>query len=144
MPRRPSGYELKKLFTTTVGYGWRAYDTQLYRELKALERAGLMRGEDEAGRAGPQRRIYTVTVLGLEGARSETHRRVMNQAARPTHLHGGDRSRHDVCTAPPGQVREQRPSRATVFLDPLRCTYRCTYHPRMGTDAGGRKRTGAR
>src|SRR4051794_2147424 len=37
-----SGYELKKLFTTAVGYGWRAYDTQIYRELKALEQNGLV------------------------------------------------------------------------------------------------------
>src|SRR5947209_2314394 len=37
-----SGYELKKLFTTPVGYGWRAYDTQIYRELKALEQTHLV------------------------------------------------------------------------------------------------------
>jgi DNA-binding PadR family transcriptional regulator len=64
MRRRMSGYELKKLFTTPLGYGWRAYDTQIYRELKVLEQAGLVSGEDEEGRAGPQRRVYSVTPAG--------------------------------------------------------------------------------
>jgi len=64
MRRRMSGYELKKLFTTPLGYGWRAYDTQIYRELKVLEQAGLISGADEEGRAGPQRRVYSVTPAG--------------------------------------------------------------------------------
>ena len=63
-----SGYELKKLFTTPVGYGWRAYDTQIYRELKALEQAGLIDGQVEAGR-GPQRRVYAPTLLGRRALR---------------------------------------------------------------------------
>jgi DNA-binding PadR family transcriptional regulator len=64
-----SGYELKKLFTTPVGYGWRAYDTQIYRELKALERSGLVRGQVAPGRAGPQRRVYEPTLQGLRALR---------------------------------------------------------------------------
>jgi DNA-binding PadR family transcriptional regulator len=64
MRRRMSGYELKKLFTTPLGYGWRAYDTQIYRELKVLEQAGLVSGKDEEGQAGPQRRVYAVTPAG--------------------------------------------------------------------------------
>lgn len=59
-----SGYELKKLFTTPVGYGWRAYDTQIYRELKALEQLGLIHGQVEPGRGGPQRRVYEPTLHG--------------------------------------------------------------------------------
>jgi DNA-binding PadR family transcriptional regulator len=68
--RRMSGYELKKLFTTPLGYGWRAYDTQIYRELKVLEHAGLVSGTDQEGRAGPQRRVYSVTPAGDEAVRS--------------------------------------------------------------------------
>ena len=60
-----SGYELKKLFTTPVGYGWRAYDTQIYRELKSLEQLRLVEGQVEPGRAGPQRRVYQPTLQGL-------------------------------------------------------------------------------
>ena len=61
---RMSGYELKKLFTTPLGYGWRAYDTQIYRELKVLERTGLICGANEDGRGGPQRRVYDLTPAG--------------------------------------------------------------------------------
>src|SRR5437763_9344491 len=65
-----SGYELKKLFTTPVGYGWRAYDTQIYRELKSLEGSGLIQGQVEPGRAGPQRRVYEPTLQGLRVLRA--------------------------------------------------------------------------
>jgi PadR family transcriptional regulator, regulatory protein AphA len=64
-----SGYELKKLFTTSAGYGWHAYDTQIYRELKTLERDGLVQGRAEEGRAGPQRRVYVPTDAGLQAMR---------------------------------------------------------------------------
>lgn len=64
-----SGYELKKLFTTPLGYGWRAYDTQIYRELKGLEQAGFVRGQVEPGRAGPQRRVFEPTLLGWRALR---------------------------------------------------------------------------
>lgn len=60
-----SGYELKKLFTTPLGYGWRAYDTQIYRELKGLEQLGLVQGQVEPGRGGPQRRVYEPTLHGV-------------------------------------------------------------------------------
>src|SRR5438045_110502 len=59
-----SGYELKKRFSSSLGYGWRAYDTQIYRELKALEAAGLVSGRAEKGDRGPDRRIYSVTDAG--------------------------------------------------------------------------------
>ena len=59
-----SGYELKKLFTTPRGYGWRACDTQIYRELKGLEHMGLVQGQVEPGRAGLQRRVYQSTLQG--------------------------------------------------------------------------------
>ncbi len=65
-----SGYELKKLFTTPVGYGWRAYDTQIYRELKALEQIGLVQGQVEPGRAGPRRRVYHPTLQGQHALRA--------------------------------------------------------------------------
>ena len=52
-----------------VGYGWRAYDTQIYRELKGLEQARFVRGQVEPGRAGPQRRVFEPTLLGLRALR---------------------------------------------------------------------------
>lgn len=61
-----SGYDLKKRFQSSVGHGWHAYDTQIYRELKALEDGGYVVGRTVAGRSGPERRLFTVTDLGRE------------------------------------------------------------------------------
>jgi PadR family transcriptional regulator, regulatory protein AphA len=61
-----SGYELKKRFASSVGFGWRAYDTQIYRELKALESAGLITGRADRGGRGPERRIFALTDSGYE------------------------------------------------------------------------------
>jgi PadR family transcriptional regulator AphA len=65
-----SGYELKKRFASSLGFGWRAYDTQIYRELKSLEQAQLVRGWSEEGRAGPRRRVYAPTPAGLGALRA--------------------------------------------------------------------------
>jgi PadR family transcriptional regulator, regulatory protein AphA len=59
-----SGYELKKRFASSVGFGWRAYDTQIYRELKSLESAGLVAGRADRGGRGPERRIFSLTESG--------------------------------------------------------------------------------
>jgi PadR family transcriptional regulator AphA len=61
-----SGYELKKRFASSVGFGWRAYDTQIYRELKALESAGLVAGRADRGGRGPERRIFSLTDSGQQ------------------------------------------------------------------------------
>lgn len=64
-----SGYDLKKRFFSSVGHGWHAYDTQIYRELKSLEAAGFVSGKVAQGRSGPQRRLYTITEEGRESLR---------------------------------------------------------------------------
>lgn len=64
-----SGYDLKKRFFSSVGRGWHAYDTQIYRELKALESGGYVTGQVAQGRSGPQRRLYTITDLGRHSLR---------------------------------------------------------------------------
>lgn len=61
-----SGYDLKKRFHSSVGHGWHAYDTQIYRELRSMESSGLVVGQVAKGIGGPQRRIYSVTDAGLE------------------------------------------------------------------------------
>jgi PadR family transcriptional regulator, regulatory protein AphA len=61
-----SGYDLKKRFFSSVGHGWHAYDTQIYRELKALEAGGFVTGRVVQGRSGPQRRLYTITDAGRD------------------------------------------------------------------------------
>lgn len=64
-----SGYDLKTRFQASVGHGWHAYDTQIYRELKRLEAGGFTAGETVRGRSGPDRRLYTVTPRGEEALR---------------------------------------------------------------------------
>ncbi|MDK1361676.1 PadR family transcriptional regulator [Arthrobacter sp. zg-Y1219] len=64
-----SGYDLKKRFFSSVGHGWHAYDTQIYRELKSLEGAGYVTGKVAKGRSGPQRRIYSITDTGRSSLR---------------------------------------------------------------------------
>ncbi|MDR7083255.1 DNA-binding PadR family transcriptional regulator [Arthrobacter ginsengisoli] len=61
-----SGYDLKERFQSSLGRGWHAYDTQIYRELKRLEAVGYTTGEVVKGRSGPQRKLYTITPQGLQ------------------------------------------------------------------------------
>jgi PadR family transcriptional regulator AphA len=61
-----SGYDLKKRFLGSVGHGWHAYDTQIYRELKTLEQHGYATGRVVDGRSGPQRRLFTITDRGRQ------------------------------------------------------------------------------
>lgn len=61
-----SGYDLKKRFHSSVGHGWHAYDTQIYRELRSLEENGYVVGETAKGVGGPQRRLYSITEKGSD------------------------------------------------------------------------------
>lgn len=64
-----SGYDLKDRFQSSLGRGWHAYDTQIYRELKRLETAGYTKGETVKGSSGLRRRLYEITPDGLEALR---------------------------------------------------------------------------
>lgn len=61
-----SGYDLKKRFHSSIGHGWHAYDTQIYRELRSLEENGYVVGETAKGVGGPQRRLYSITDKGAD------------------------------------------------------------------------------
>jgi PadR family transcriptional regulator, regulatory protein AphA len=58
------GYDLKKRFAETLAIGWHAHDSQIYPELKRLERLGLLRSWTEPGTSGPPRRMYAITPCG--------------------------------------------------------------------------------
>lgn len=64
-----SGYDLKKVFEESVNFFWSAQTSQIYRELKALEKAGCVVSWLEPGSAGPARRIYRITDLGIRRLR---------------------------------------------------------------------------
>jgi DNA-binding PadR family transcriptional regulator len=65
MLREPtSGYELKAAFDGSVHHFWPAELSQIYRTLKRLEKAGLLRSRMEPSERGPDRRIYRRTAAG--------------------------------------------------------------------------------
>jgi len=65
MLREPtSGYELKAAFDGSVNHFWPAELSQIYRTLKRLEKAGLLRSRMEPSERGPDRRIYRRTAAG--------------------------------------------------------------------------------
>jgi len=62
-----SGYTLQQRFDGSVSGFWTATQSQIYRELHALERDGLVVWREEAGEPGkPARKVYTNTTKGRD------------------------------------------------------------------------------
>lgn len=59
-----SGYDLQKQFSQSVGHVWHAPDSQIYPELRKMERLGLIDGEEQTRGERGTRRIYHVTDAG--------------------------------------------------------------------------------
>ena len=59
-----SGYDLQKQFSQSVGNVWHAPDSQIYPELRRMEEAGLVEGEDQLRGERGRRRVYHVTEAG--------------------------------------------------------------------------------
>lgn len=60
-----SGYEIKAKADISTRFFWAISYGQIYPELKRLERAGLISGQDEAG-SGRGKRVYSITPAGRE------------------------------------------------------------------------------
>ena len=60
-----SGYLLRKRFEDSVGSFWSVTQSQIYRELHALERNGKVVARREAGEAAPDRNVYALTPTRL-------------------------------------------------------------------------------
>lgn len=60
-----AGYDLKKVFDTSINFFWAAHTSQIYRELKELEEKGYVVSEMHPGEKGPDKRIYRITEAGL-------------------------------------------------------------------------------
>lgn len=59
-----TGYDLLKQFEASVGHVWHAPDSQIYPALRAMEKDGLLQGEDVTwGQRGTKRR-YAITEAG--------------------------------------------------------------------------------
>lgn len=65
---RRSGYDIKALVDVSTRFFWAASYGQIYPELRRLEQAGLIAGED-APQGGRQRRVYALTEQGDAGLR---------------------------------------------------------------------------
>lgn len=61
-----SGYTLKQRFDGSLRSFWTATQSQIYRELHALERDGLLAVERAPGDGKPDRKIYSLTPAGHE------------------------------------------------------------------------------
>ncbi|MFG2228106.1 PadR family transcriptional regulator [Streptomyces sp. NPDC048644] len=60
-----SGYQLAKAFDAGVANFWYALPQQLYAELAALERDGLVTGRQVVQETRPNKRLFTVTDAGV-------------------------------------------------------------------------------
>lgn len=59
-----AGYDLKKVFDSSINFFWAAHTSQIYRELKALEQDQFVVSEMQHGENGPDKRIYRITETG--------------------------------------------------------------------------------
>jgi DNA-binding PadR family transcriptional regulator len=59
-----SGYTLRQRFEGSVSSFWSVTQSQIYRELHALEREGLVRPRREAGNGKPDRKVYALSEAG--------------------------------------------------------------------------------
>jgi len=64
--REMSGYDIKRSFDHAVHFVWNAADSQIYRELRDMEKRGLISSRLVQQDGKPNKRIYTVTADGLE------------------------------------------------------------------------------
>lgn len=58
-----SGYDIKRIVDRSIRHFWAASPGQIYPELRRLEEAGWIAGDD-ASRGGRQRRVYRITPAG--------------------------------------------------------------------------------
>src|SRR6478735_775489 len=63
-----SGYDIKRVVDRSIRHFWAASYGQIYPELKRLEEAGWIAGDDEP-RGGRARRVYRITDPGTEALR---------------------------------------------------------------------------
>lgn len=65
-----TGYDLSKRFQSSVAHVWHAPDSQIYPELKRMEKDGLLEGHDVAWGTRGTKREYHITDAGVEDFRS--------------------------------------------------------------------------
>ena len=61
-----SGYDIKKIFDSSMQFYWSATYTQIYRTLAQLHEAGLLNMEVIQQEDNPNKKVYTITSQGRE------------------------------------------------------------------------------
>jgi DNA-binding PadR family transcriptional regulator len=64
--REMSGYDIKRSFDYAVHFVWNAADSQIYRELRDMEKRGLITSHLVHQDGKPNKRLYKATPEGLE------------------------------------------------------------------------------
>lgn len=64
--RELTGYDIKRTFDRSMGVFWNASDSQIYRELRALEVGGMIEARTVRQERRPDKRLYRATALGIE------------------------------------------------------------------------------
>jgi DNA-binding PadR family transcriptional regulator len=64
--REMSGYDIKRHFNNAVHFVWNASDSQIYRELRSLERGGLVASRLIQQETKPNKTLYHLTEAGAE------------------------------------------------------------------------------
>lgn len=62
--RPMTGYDLKQVFDSSINYFWTAHQSQIYRELSALEGKGYVDSRIELQEKRPDRKVYRITSEG--------------------------------------------------------------------------------
>jgi len=60
-----TGYDLKKVFDDSINFFWSAQTSQIYRELKGLEKKGCIVSTVKSSEKGPDKRVYNITEQGI-------------------------------------------------------------------------------
>lgn len=64
-----TGYDVAKRFSASVGHVWHAPDSQIYPELRRMEKEGLLAGEDVRWGPNSTKKRYRVTDTGIDALR---------------------------------------------------------------------------
>ena len=69
-----SGYDLEKMFRSSIGFFWNAKISQVYRDLHSMEKAGWVRSSEVIQFERPNKKVYKITDSG----RAELENWLMN------------------------------------------------------------------
>jgi DNA-binding PadR family transcriptional regulator len=65
-----TGYDLKQVFDSSINHFWSAHQSQIYRELAALERKSYVSSQIEPQEKRPDRKVYSITTAGEQELQS--------------------------------------------------------------------------